>query len=239
MRHFSLFELDSRSSRFKKNKSDLEKLAFKLWYKIASLVLELEFETDKIQEITESVNSDVQTARALFQYFRLSELYILHDDHFNNLAKHIAKHIDLAITRQSWQNYLKFITDLEMQSKMLRCNRSSEQTYKTNKEYLFANVIHNYNSISETHLISLIIQRDIFICFFKNIVLLNTQITRDTQNDKFSDNNEIEKISSSIFSSRDSDSRRKDENEEQNSKNQSFINDQKREDENEKQNSKN
>ncbi|OXV09096.1 hypothetical protein Egran_03142 [Elaphomyces granulatus] len=154
---------DSRKEKPTVEGSDKER-----WYSLATLAFELGFETDSIKNIKElgAVTPEEKMARDLLLQLRPPERYIIDEVQINTLARYIAEHIgDIAVPRQSSREP-EFTTNLDMLSKDRRCNRPPNQSYKHDREFLFIDVMFIRNIIPRSHVTSLYIQRDIFLCFF-------------------------------------------------------------------------
>ncbi|GBF63945.1 hypothetical protein TMEN_6613 [Trichophyton mentagrophytes] len=169
--------------KFRKPKAEgqlLEGLDEEHWYRISRLALDLGFSNDEIHKLVNEATDDLDEKMALdlLYTYRPPELYIIDNDRLKELARFMAPEIRRSAIRRLRQHSPEFTTDLEMQPLVERCNGPSDACYQKEREFLFLDIISNYNPAPKAHLTSLGIRRDIFVSFFGDTIL-PSQISND------------------------------------------------------------
>ncbi|KAE8167945.1 hypothetical protein BDV40DRAFT_252141 [Aspergillus tamarii] len=154
---------DARKIKPTFNGSELERM-----FSLSQLAFDLGFETESIKEFIgqDSKTQDEILARSLLQQLRPPERCLVNERNTNHLAQYIGDHIDQNIALRASLAEAEFSTNLELLPKKLRCNRPSHKHYKSDRKYLFLDVMYNYKPIQRAYPTSLAVQRDIFVCFF-------------------------------------------------------------------------
>lgn len=132
---------------------------------IANLAFNLGFETSEIRNLR-AVDPTRDLASKFLSRARPPEFYDLDENLVNDIVSYIAEHLPRAARLRPLNRPPEFTTNLLSQPKDDRCNRPRHAAYKNDREYLYLDVIYNYQPTGGSHLTSLAIQRDIFVSFF-------------------------------------------------------------------------
>lgn len=134
-------------------------------YNLINLAFELGYETSEIRNLR-FTNQFQSLARAFLKHSRPSDIYEIDTREFDRLTNRIAESLPLMARPRLFDTLPPFTAESDTVEKSARWNRPRNEQFQRDKEYLYLDVMYNYDPLPGRYLTSLAFQRDIFVSFF-------------------------------------------------------------------------